>query len=90
MIKFVRSTRMVEHVVAVAQLAEHLTVDQDVEGSSPFSHPRIGEAPGVFEDIGSLCFGKRFPCFLLFTSVCNLVKVCSASYARMDKAYTNS
>jgi hypothetical protein len=28
------------HVVAVAQLAEHLTVDQGVEGSSPFSHPR--------------------------------------------------
>lgn len=26
-------------VVAVAQLAERLTVDQQVEGSCPFSHP---------------------------------------------------
>ena len=26
-------------MVAVAQLAEHLSVDQDVAGSSPVSHP---------------------------------------------------
>ncbi len=28
-------------MVGIAQLAEHLTVDQVVEGSSPFAHPRI-------------------------------------------------
>ena len=35
-------------MVAVAQSAEHLTVDQDVAGSSPVSHPDNPRHEGFF------------------------------------------
>ena len=39
------SSNLVTHtinMVAVAQLVEHLIVGQNVEGSSPFSHTKLG------------------------------------------------
>jgi hypothetical protein len=39
-------------MVAVAQLAEHLSVEQDVAGSSPVSHPK----PSI--KIGGFSFNK--------------------------------
>jgi len=38
--------------------------------------------------LGAFVLGKGF-LVISFTSVCNLAKVCSASCARMDKAYIN-
>jgi hypothetical protein len=36
-------------MVGVAQLVEHLVVVQDVAGSSPVTHPKVGRASDVGE-----------------------------------------
>ena len=41
-------------MVTVAQLAEHLTVDHEVAGSSPVGHPRTVEV--ILEGITSIRF----------------------------------
>ncbi len=41
-------------MVAVAQLAEHLSVEQDVAGSSPVSHPSIeSQSPKTVYSLGA-------------------------------------
>ncbi len=52
---------MVTAMVGVAQLEEHLVVVQDVAGSSPVTHPNVGQESGNDLRGGSMTY---YPLYL--------------------------